>query len=401
MQAIEIKKNIFYVGAIDWDRRLFDELIPLPQGTSYNAYLVKGSQKIALIDTVDFHKLDELLLQLKSLNISTIDYVVINHTEQDHSGNLPQILAKYPMARVLTNEKAKDLLIRLLHVPAEKIEVVADGAEISLGDKTLKFILTPWVHWPDTMCTFIPEDKILFSMDFFGAHLAASDLWAQNDEALYEGAKRYYAEIMMPFRPQVQANIKKVEALGFQILCPSHGPIYAKPEFIINAYKDWASDKVKPEVVIPWVSMHGSTKAMVDYLVQALIQKGVKVKPYNITQTDIGDLAMELVDASTIVLAGGQTLAGAHPKLAYIAFLANVLRPKTKFVSIIGSWGWGGKMLEQLTGLIPNLKVEIIEPVMVKGYPKKEDYARLDKLAGEIAQKQLTINNDQINNKVF
>lgn len=387
MEAKEIKNNVFYVGAIDWDRKLFDELIPTPQGTSYNAYLIKGKEKTALIDTVDFHKLDELLLQLKSLCVEKIDYVVINHAEQDHSGNLPKILAQYPMAKVLTNAKCKDLLESMLLIPAEKIEVVADGAEISLGDKTLKFILTPWVHWPDTMCTYLVEDKILFSMDFFGAHLATSDLWAKNDQALYDGAKRYYAEIMMPFRSQVQANIKKVEALGFQILCPSHGPIYAKPEFIINAYKDWSSDKVKPEVVIPWVSMHGSTKAIVDYLVEALIKKGLKVKPYNITQTDVGDLAMELVDASTIVLAGGQTLAGAHPKLAYIAFLANILRPKTKFVSIVGSWGWGGKMLEQLQGLIPNLKVEIIEPVMVKGYPKQEDYARLDKLATEIAEK--------------
>lgn len=387
MEAKEIKKNIFYVGAIDWDRRLFDELIPTPQGTSYNAYLIKGSEKTVLVDTVDFHKLDDLLGQLQSLCVEKIDYVVINHAEQDHSGNLPKILEQYPMAKVLTNSKCKELLQELLLVPAQKIEVVADGAEISLGDKTLKFIFTPWVHWPDTMCTYLVEDKILFSMDFLGAHLATSDLWAKNDEALYDGAKRYYAEIMMPFRSQVQANLEKVEALGFQILCPSHGPIYAQPEFIINAYKDWSSDRVKPEVIIPWVSMHGSTKAMVDYLVEALIKRGIKVKPYNITQTDLGDLAMELVDASTIVLAGGQTLAGAHPKLAYIAFLANILRPKTRFVSIIGSWGWGGKMLEQLQGLIPNLKVEIIEPVMVKGYPKDADFKLLDKLAGEIVEK--------------
>jgi flavorubredoxin len=383
-----ITKDVFAVGAIDWDRRLFDEIIPLPDGTSYNAYLIKGSEKTALIDTVDPPKCNELLTNLAELGVKKIDYVIANHAEQDHSGSLPHILQLFPDAKLVTNGKCKPMLIDLLEIAEEKFIIVEDGQEISLGDKTLKFILTPWVHWPETMSTYLPEDKILFSCDFFGSHLATSELFAADMEKVIECNKRYYAEIMMPFRSIISKNIEKVQALDLKIIAPSHGPVYNNPQFIINAYKEWIDDsKVANKVIVAYVSMHESTKLMVEHLVDALISKGVGVQQFNLVGADIGKLAIETVDAAGIVLASPTFLTGLHPAAAYAAFLVNALRPKTKYLAFLGSFGWGGKIVEQLKHLVPNTKAELLEPILTKGLPRDDDFKKIDELAEKIANK--------------
>jgi flavorubredoxin len=387
----QIKPNIYAVGAIDWDRRLFDELIPLPEGTTYNAYVVKGSDKTALLDTVDPTKSEVLMGNLMALGIDGIDYIVSHHAEQDHSGSIPAMLLLYPQAKVVTNAKCKAMLIDLLHVAEDRFLTIADGQTLSLGDKTLQFFDIPWVHWPETMCTYLQEDKVLFSCDFLGSHLASSSLFVEDEPLVYESAKRYYAEIMMPFRPSIKKNLEKIGKLEIDMIAPSHGPVYDKPEFILDAYRDWAGDAVKNEVVLAYISMHESTKQMVEHLTDALIERGITVRQFNLAVTDLGKLAIALVDAATIVLGSPTVLAGAHPKTAYAALVANALRPKTKFASIIGSLGWGGKMVEQLAGLISNLKVEVIEPVIAKGQPKDEDFAALDKLADQILAKHKQI----------
>ena len=382
----EIKPDIYAVGAIDWDRKLFDELIPLPDGTSYNSYLIMGNEKTALIDTVDPNKTHELIKNLEESE-KDIDYVIAHHAEQDHSGSIPEVLKRYPDAKVVSTPKCKTMLVDLLHIPEDKFMEVNDGDTISLGNKTLEFIHAPWVHWPETMLTYLREDKILFTCDFLGSHLATGKLFVEDEGMVYEAAKRYYAEIMMPFRTAIRKNLEKIKDLEIEMIAPSHGPIYRNPEFIINAYREWVSDDVKNEVVLAYVSMHGSTAAMVDYLINALMKKGVGVKPFNLTVSDIGELAMALVDAATIVIASPTVLAGAHPSAIYAAYLANALRPKTKFASIIGSYGWGGKMDEQIAGMIKNLGVELIEPVIIKGYPREDDFKLLDKLADEIKER--------------
>jgi flavorubredoxin len=387
MPVRQIKPGVYSVGSIDWDRRLFDELIPLPDGTSYNVYLIQGSEKTALIDTVDPPKENELFDNLRKLGVNNIDYVIANHAEQDHSGSIPKILKAFPNAKAVTNAKCKGMLIDLLLIPEDRFIVVNDANTLSLGNKTLQFIMAPWVHWPETMLTYLQEDKILFPCDFFGSHLATSDLYATDEARVYEAAKRYYAEIMMPFRNSINKHMEKLKQFEIEIIAPSHGPIHNRPNFILNAYEDWISDDVKNEVLIPYVSMHGSTDKMVQFLVDALIKRGITVIPFNLTKTDIGQLAKALVDAATIVIASPTVLVGPHPAAVYATYVANALRPKTKFASIIGSYGWGGKMVDTITGMLGNLKVELISPVIVKGYPKQNDFTLLEKLADEIFNK--------------
>ena len=386
-----LKPNIFSVGAIDWDARLFDRLIPLPDGTSYNAYLIRGSEKTALLDTVDPQKTQVLMNNLARMGVDRIDYIISHHAEQDHSGSIGAVLQRYPTAKVVTNPKCKGMLMDLLGLADDAFIAVENGRQMSLGNKTLQFVYLPWVHWPETMGTYLVEDKILFSCDFFGSHLAGSSLFVDDEAVVYEAAKRYYAEIMMPFRRQINANLAKLESMPIDIIAPSHGPVHNRPQFITDAYKDWADDAVKNEVVLPYVSMHGSTAAMVSHFVGALIERGITVRQFELSTVDIGKLAISLVDAATVVIGSPTVLTGPHPAAAYAVFLANALRPKTRFASIVGSYGWGGKMVEQLTGMMPNLKVEILEPVVAKGYPQKDTFALLDKLADQILTKHREI----------
>ncbi len=383
----EIKKDIYCVGAIDWDRRLFDSLIPLPDGTSYNSYLIKGSQKTALIDTVDPPMKDVLLKNLDELGIRKIDYVIFNHAEPDHSGSIREVLAKYPEAKAVCTDRCKTMLIDRFMVAEERFKTVEDKETIDLGGRTLEFIHAPWVHWPETMLTYLREDKILFPCDFFGSHLAITDMYVRDAGQEYEAAKRYWAEIMMPFRLQIQKNLEKIKDYDIEIIAPSHGPMHDKAEFIIEAYRSWAYDEPENIVVIPYISMHGSTRAMVAHLVEALTRRGVTVKQFDLAASDIGKLAAALVDAATIVIGTPTVLTGPHPNVAYAAFLANALKPKTKFASIIGSYGWGTRAVEQLAAMLPNLKVEIIDPVIIKGYPREVDLESLDKLADTIVAK--------------
>ena len=389
MNPRTINECVQWVGAIDWNRRLFDALIPLPDGTSYNAYLVQGSKKTALIDAVDPTMAAILCARLAA--VPRIDYVISQHAEQDHSGAIAAVLARYPQAKLRCTPKAQELLVTHLHLPPEKIAPVDDGETLSLGNKTLHFIHTPWVHWPETMCTYLPEDKILFSGDFFGSHLAMADLYAGDDPRVACAAKRYYAEIIMPVRNVIRANLEKLAPLDVRCIAPTHGPLHDHPARILDAYREWVSDAVASRVVLPYTTMHGSTERMVDCLVELLIARDIPVEKFELSVTDLGALAMALVDAATIVLGTPTIHFGAHPLVHSATHLVNTLRPKLKYAAIIGSYGWGTQAAEQLSALIANLKVEMLGTHLCKGLPRTADLDALTGLADTIREKHALI----------
>lgn len=384
MTVREIAEDIYFIGTIDWDRRLFDELIPLPDGTSYNSYLIKNNEEALLIDTVDPSKKDEFFQNIEEAQVEKINYLIAQHAEQDHAGCIKEVLDKFPGCKVITNQKCKDLLIGELHLEEEDFYEIKDREIFNFGRFKFQFIFAPWVHWPETFLTYLPDQEILFTCDFFGSHLATSSLWASNDNHNYRAAKRYYAEIMMPFRKNIKNHLKMLEEIAIKIIAPSHGPIYQNPSYIFKAYQEWVSDVVKDEVIIPYVSMHGSTQTMVNYLVKQLMKRNIKVTPYHLIKTDLGELAMALVEAATVILASPTVLTGPHPQIVYAAYLCSVLKPKTRFLGIIGSFGWGSKMEEDLLQLLGNLKVELLPSVITKSFPRREDFLKLDDLADQI-----------------
>lgn len=385
MNARQITETVSWLGAIDWDRRIFDSLIPLPDGTSYNAFLIEGKDKTVLVDTVDPAMTQALMEQLEGLD--RLDNVISQHAEQDHSGAIPAVLERFPEAQVLATSKAREMLPGLLGISAERITAVEDGETLSLGDRTLRFVHTPWVHWPETMVTYLQEERILFTCDMFGAHIATGDLYVTDEARVLEAAKRYFGEIMMPFRKPISQNLVKLAELDVALLAPSHGPIHNHPDLILDAYRHWVNDAPRNLVALPYISMHGSTGEMVDHLTTALLERGVAVERFDLTDPDLGKIATALVDAGTIVIGTPTVLGGPHPNAVYAASLANALRPKAEFLSVVGSYGWGGRAVEMLAASIPALTVEVIEPVLEKGRPTAQTHQRLDALADQIAQK--------------
>jgi flavorubredoxin len=379
-----ITDGVYSLRVNHFNRRQFDSLIPLPEGTSYNCYMVKGTEKTALFDSADPEKSAVLLDYLK--DEAKVDYLIAHHAEQDHSGSIPLLLEKYPAAQVVTNPKCKEFLMTHLHIPADKFIEVKDGETLSLGGKTLEFVYLPWVHWPETMGTYLREQKVLFSCDFFGSHLATSALFSE-EHVVYEPMKRYYAEIMMPFRSNIKSHLEKLAKYDIKFIAPSHGPVHPNPKFIMDIYRDWAVSEPLNKAVVAYISMHGSTYMLVNRLVSRLQEAGVCVEKLNLDQFDEGRVAMALVDAATIIIGTPTVLTGPHPKAVYAAHLANLLRPKAKYLSVIGSFGWGGRAVETIAGLVPNIKAEVLKPVMVKGMPTEADLVLVDALAAEIAQK--------------
>jgi flavorubredoxin len=390
MQARPITPNVDWVGAVDWERGLFDALIPLPDRTSYNAYLIRGSEKTVLVDAVEPNLVGILMTRLEG--VEKVDYILSLHAEQDHSGGLPAVLEKYPQAQLLASPKGKENLSNLLSIPAERIHAVQDGETLSLGDRTLRFIHIPWVHWPDTLAAYLVEDKLLFTSDFFGSHLATSGLFASADEQrVYAAAKRYYAELMMPLRNMAQKNLEKLASLELAFIAPSHGPVYDRPPFILEAYRQWMGGPLRNVVVLPFISMHGSTLKMAAYFSESLAERGVAVEPFDLISADIGRIAEALVDAPTLVVGTPTMLGGPHPGVVGTAYLVNMLKPRLKYLSVIGSYGWGGRTVELLAEMLSGLKTETLSPVLCKGLPGETDFRALDALADEIAERHKTL----------
>lgn len=384
---MRIYEGVYWVGVKDWNRRLFDSLIPLPNGTSYHSYLIVGDEKRALIDTVNpgFEKeLEEKISQVTAP--SEINYVIMNHAESDHAGTIPYMMRINGKAKLMTTSRGAKMALTYYKVTGERIITVKDQEKIELGGKTLRFIEAPMLHWPETMLTYLEEDGILFPCDFCGSHLAAG-FFDDEFEDLLVHAQRYWGEIMVPFRTMAKRALEKIEGLDIKMIAPSHGPIHRNIERILNAYHSWADGNTKRKAIIVYVSMWGSTETMIQPMAETLMGEGIEVALYNLTVSDIGDIAKDLVDSRAIVLGAPTVLGEAHPLAIYAAYLVKALRPPLKYAVFLSSYGWGGGAIRHLQEILRQTKLEILGSVEINGPPSRDNIDRIVELSKGLAQK--------------
>jgi flavorubredoxin len=389
LKTVEISPSVFWVGIEDWNRRVFDAFIPLPYGTSYNSYLIVGKSKTALIDTVN-PGFEEVLLSKISQMISPekIDYVIMNHAEPDHAGSISAVMKVARNAKVVATELGTNMAEVFFNVPPERRIMVKEGDTLKLGDKTLKFIEAPWLHWPETMFTFDMEDGVLFPCDFFGAHLTSDKLYADEVGALLPPeAKRYYAEIMMPFAASAQEALDKVKPLNPRMIAPSHGPVYRDPQQIIEAYEKWTRGPLKRKVVVAYVSMWGSTQALERTITETIASEGVETAPYNLTVADISHVLRDLVDASAVVVGTPTVLGGAHPLAVYATELIASFGIRGKTAAVFGSFGWGGGAVRRIKTRLEQGGFQIVDTLEVHGPPKPEHVEKAVALGKAVAKK--------------
>ncbi len=383
----EISQGVHWVGVRDWNRKLFDALIPLPGGTTYNAYVVVGTSKKALIDTVNpgFEKeLEEKISRV--VNPADIDYVVMNHAEPDHAGSIPHIMSINSKAMLVTTSKGAKMAQIYFKVPENRIKVVADGDTIDLGGKMLRFIEAPMLHWPETMFTYLQESKILFPCDFLGSHVAMG-LYDDEVDDLLVHAQRYFGEIMMPFRVMGQKALDKIKDLDIKTIAPSHGPVHRNPQRILNAYRQWTNGETRQKAIVVYATMWGSTEKMVKLMVDTLASEGIETAVYNLAVSDIGDVAKDLVDARAIVLGTPTVLAGAHPLAVYAAYLVKALKPPAEYGVVLSSYGWGGGAIKHVQEVLGQTKMEVVGAMEINGPPMESDYTKIVELGKALAGK--------------
>ncbi len=383
----EISEGVHWVGARDWNRRIFDALIPLPHGTTYNAYLVEGSDKTALIDTVNPGFEEELQAKVNHVtDLAELDYLVMNHAEPDHAGAIPYVMELARETQLITTEKGATMAQLYYNVPEERTTTVQDWDVIDLGGRTLKFVEAPWLHWPETMFTYLVENKTLFPCDFMGFH-SAYGLYDNEVDDLMSGAQSYFGEIMMPFSKMGSRALEKIEALEIDLIAPSHGPIHRNPEKILKAYRKWTAGKTEEKVIVVYVTMWKSTEQMIKAMVEALLARGLAVTLHNLVTADVGDIARDLVDSRAIVLGAPTVLGGMHPLAIYAAHLVRALRPPLKYGAVLSSYGWGGGAVKQAAEILGPTKIEVVGTVEVNGPPSANTYGKVEELAEQLSAK--------------
>ena len=387
--------DVFEVGASHPEREMFDAFMPIPMGTTYNSYLINGEKANCLIDPVDPEKLHVLLANLKEAGVETLDYVVCLHTEQDHSGTLPDLISRWPDIKIVAMKKVQELIGTHLHIPAERIQVMEEGESLDLGGKTLRFHAIPFAHWPDNTAAYLVEDDILFSSDLFGSHYASPEIFSTDSNDQRMAARQYYAEIMMPFRKQVARHVEWTKKLNPRHIAPSHGPIWYDTSKILQMYESWTSDEVKKKVVIGYVSMHGSVETMVEKYAVRLAQHGLSVVCRNIAAhpdsltREVGNLAADMVDAAAVVIATPTVVVGPHPSAMYLAAVVNVLKPKSRYFQFLGSFGWASQAPQGIASALSNFRGEALEPINVKGLPTEDEIEAIQEAADKMAEKIL------------
>lgn len=398
----KISDRVFQVGAPDPRLPYFDALMPTPYGTTYNSYLIRGDEKTALIDPVQGDKADQLLQNLKELQIDKLDYIFCLHTEQDHAGAILVLCDVFPDAQLVGTARVAELMEYHFHIPRETFLVIAEGDSIDLGGVTLVCMPIPFAHWPDNTMFWMPEERMLFSSDLFGSHYAPDVPNFPDKEIWLLETRAYFSEIMMPTRQHVARYVAKVKELDPKRICSSHGPIWEDPAIVLNEYELMVSDKVRRDVVIAYVSMHGSTARMVDVVADELCAAGIRVALYDLgdpnrnLRTLVGSVVTETVNAGSLLLASPTVLGGPHPAVAATALLINAFNPAIRYFGLFGSYGWGSQIEKQVSGLTARVKAERLESVLVRGLPTEEDYEPLRRYARDLAERLNAIPDEEI-----
>ena len=379
MKATKLREGIYWVGGIDWDLRNFHGYLT-QRGSTYNAYLIID-EKITLIDNVKYYLYNEMIERISSvIDPEKIDYIVQNHVEMDHSSSLPMLMNVCPNAKILTSPNGEKGL-RLHYKKDWNYHVTKSGESISLGKRSLTFVHTPMVHWPDNMVTYCPEDKILFSNDAFGQHIASSERFANELPAgiVMEEAKKYYANIVLPYSKQVQKVLDAAAPLPIKMICPSHGVIWTEDNIadIISAYKDWAYNvSDQKQALVIYDSMWKSTQMMAGAIAEAFEESGIRAKLLNLQLTHISDIMTDIIDARFIAVGSPTLNSSILPTVAAFLYYLKGLSPKDRIGLAFGSYGWGGQsipILHQILGDPKECGFEMLEPIKHQYIPSKED----------------------------
>ena len=363
MANAKLAEGVYWVGAIDWNIRNFHGY-STHMGATYNAYLIVD-EKITLIDTVKAPFYAEMLSRIKKLvPIEDIHYIISNHAEMDHSGSLPMMLRDAKNAKLVTLERFGESNLKKHFHEDWPVVAVKEGTTIELGKRTLAFVPTPMLHWPDSMCTYLPGDNILFSMDAFGQHLATSQRFDDEiglDTVMPEAAK-YYANILLPFSDLIVKAVDKLRGLKIDVIAPSHGIIWrSRPDKIVEAYSSWGKGESKSKVVIVYDTMWGSTEKMAYALAQGVQNTGVEVKLYNLTKSDMSDIVAQILDCKALLVGSPTLNNGLFPSVsAFLCYLKG-LKPKYKIGAAFGSFGWAGGAVKIIQQEMENSGIEIID----------------------------------------
>ncbi len=390
MAITEIKDKMYWVGAVDWDIRDFHGYSTY-KGTTYNAFLAMD-EKITLFDTVKSNYYDELLYHIKELtDPAKIDYIVVNHVEMDHSGCLPKIIDLVKPEKVFCSPMGQKALHDHFHRDDWPIQVVKTGDTISLGKKTVSFLETKMLHWPDSMFSYIKEDKLLISSDAFGQHLASTERYADEvpmGEIMVHAAK-YYANILNLFAPNIQKLLGQVEELGLAIdmIAPDHGLIWrGNPEVILSAYDRWSKRETSRKALVIYDSMWNSTAKMAKAIAGAISRQGVGVKMMNLAVNHRSDIMTEVLDCRAVVFGSPTLNNGILPRMADFLTYLKGLRPKGKVGAAFGSFGWSGEAVKHLNEAMESMEIKVLDPgLKVKNVPTEADFAKCKELGAKIA----------------
>ncbi len=391
-KPVEITKDIYWTGVQNPDLRIFDVIMRTDHGTSYNSYLVKGSEKTAVIDAVKEGFSDEQIERLSAVcDVSAIDYIICNHVEPDHSGGLWKLLKLAPKAIVLCSKPASVFLRNILNTDFE-CRIVEDGDTVELGGKTLKFISAPFLHWPDSIFTYATEDAILFSGDVFGFHYSSEEIFDDNSmqgEAMLESQKYYFDVIMSPFKKYVLDAVKKVQPLHTDVICPSHGPVLrSSPKDTVERYKEWASDILEEndpkKVYIAYVSCYGYTKMLAERILKVVTEAGFDAEMQDIIETDIASCAKKIHAADAFAI-GSPTINRDALKPAWDVLTSiSTYVVKGKIAASFGSFGWSGESIKYLSERLRDVGADVVGSCSAKLRPDEKELAEAEKLGKTI-----------------